>query len=189
MEKIKQGEEITFSYYPNKLETITEMRRILREKCDFDCRCEACGLPEQEAQKQDQIIERYKQVERQREDLANRTSVAAQDPQAVLTHLRRREECLKELCKLGKEIKTWCMFLHLKAVTEAYTTSVTGAMIASARVNWKTTEIVWTRKAMLYVDMALTMAKTMFGEDHWQTEKLSAYYEDLDVKFRKLLRE
>ena len=64
-----------------------------------------------------------------------------------------------------------------------------GARIASERVNLKTAEIVWTRKAMLYVDMALTMAKTMFGEKHWQTEKLSAAYKDHDAKFRKLLRE
>ena len=179
------------SYYKKTLETGAEMRRILREDFNFACHCEACGLPEQEAKKQDQIIERYKQVERQRVDLANRTSdlALADDPQTVLTHLRRQEECLKELCKLGKEIKTWSISLHLDAVLEAYKVSRLGARIASARVNLKTAEIVWTRKAMMYVEMALTMAKTMFGEEYWRTEKLSADYKDLDTKFRKLLRE
>jgi len=193
--KIKQGEEITIPYCM-VLKPRALRRFALKKRYCFDCRCHACEISDQEAEKEDLKIRRYREVAKQKEDISNRIQNSSHNPQTLQTLLRRMEECLKELYMLGQEIKIAHICLQYQVVKEAYKVSCTGAKTANLASNFlkttehfKTAEIVWIKKAMMYGEISLTMAKTLIGEDNSLVKEQSDTLKKLDLRFRRLLRE
>jgi len=180
VKNIKQGEEISVSYI-SLMETVSNRRVLLKEWYNFDCRCEACEAPEEDSKKEDVKIERYKLLEKQAQEIKG--------PGALQTLLRRKEECLKELCLQVKKIETVGMEFRMATVLEVYKLCCAGRDIASTSCNLKTDEIVWTKKAMMYADMLLAMFITVYGEDYSMVKNWRAIYKEKDDHFRKLLRE
>ena len=115
--------------------------------------------------------------------------LSLQETQTRQTLLQRGEECLKELLRLGKKMKTMSPYIQFDNLREIHKLSLVGRENARISNDMKTDEIVWTRKAMLYADMAVILAKTMYGEEHSVTKSFSEISQKHDAHFRKLLRE
>jgi len=196
--KIKQGEEITIPYLM-MVKPRAWRRFALKEWYCFDCRCHACEISDQEAEKEDLKFRRYKELAEQKEDIFKRIQNSSRNSEAIETLLRRMEEfeqCLKELYTLGKELKVVQIHLQYQVVKEAYNVSCAGAETANLASNFlkltdhfKTAEIVWIKKAMMYGEIELTMAKTLIGEDNSLVKEQSDTLKKLDLRFRRLLRE
>ena len=144
----------------------------------------------EESEKEDRSIEEYKQLEKQKENIRSRIEkLSLQETQTRHTLLQRGEECLKELLRLGKKMKTMSPYIQFGNLREIHKLSLVGIENARISNDMKTDEIVWTRKAMLYADMAVILAKTMYGEEHSLTKECSAFAKEHDADFRMMLRE
>jgi len=184
LETIKQGEEISISYNNELLGTRGERR----ERYDFDCRCEACNMSEEESETEDQMIAEYIQVKKQSEGIRNSVDTS-QDIQTRQALLKEDEECRQKLLLLSEKIKTIPAFERLDNIRELYKLSCIGMNDANTSNSLKTAEIVWSRKTLRYLEMLVSLVKTMSGEEHSNSITLNCCFKNQDAYFRKLLRE
>ena len=155
LRKIKEGEEITVNYNTTLVEPRDERRRILKDKYNFDCNCEACDLTEEQIQCEKENIQDYNNERQKQREFKE------------MGMLIRELECLKQMYRLAKEIKTISHRVVLyNIVGRAYKVSCEGVENrdqARRREDWE-------KDAKQFADIGLKISKTLNGDNHSQTK-------------------
>lgn len=155
LRKIKEGEEITVNYNTTLVEPRDERRRILKDKYNFDCNCEACDFTEEQIQCEIKNIKDYKD-ERQKQKEFKEKGL-----------LIRELECLKRIYRLAKDIKTFSLRVFLYDIVDrAYKVSCEGF----ENRNRSRRREDWEKDAKQFADIGLKISKTLNGENHSQTK-------------------
>ena len=151
LRKIKEGEEITVNYISALVEPRDKRRRILKDKYNFDCNCEACDLTEAQIQCEIENIKAYNDQKRKQKEFKEKGL------------LIRELEFLKKMYRLAKEIKTFSLRVFLYDIVDrAYEVSCEGFENrdrARRREDWE-------KDAKQFADIGLKMSKTLNGENH-----------------------
>ena len=168
LRKIKQGEEITVSYIGSLLFSREKRYAYLKDTYNFDCRCEACDLTEEEIEQEVKRFDEYKAEMLRKQEYRDAAKVASNRRAAqalTLSELRS----LKNMYKIAKEIRTFSRIVILRSIIEvAFDASVQGALNAGCSESAKTTLM---KEAKMFSDIGLKLATTLYGADHSETRE------------------
>ena len=171
MRKIKEGEEITISYLGGLL-TRAERRAFLKTELDFDCNCVACDMTEEQANKEAQYIGKYKDEQKKIDDINNLLdSGAVNDVAFKHSFLKRKMECLKEMYRQARKLKTMIPRETLldDVLRVAIRLSCDGAMVAK-RLGMRSEETEWKKDLAMFAKIGLEVASTIYGEEYSETK-------------------
>merc|ERR1712013_343205 len=168
LRKIKQGEEITVSYINSRVFSREERYAYLKDRYNFDCRCEACDLTEEEIQQEVKRFDEYK-AEMLRKQQFKDAAKAARNGRAAQALMLSESRSLKNMYNIAKEIKTFGRrFFLYNIIEEAFDVSVQGALSAGCSESAKAT---WMKEAKMFADVGLKLATTLNGADHSDTRE------------------
>ena len=105
LKKIKQGEEITVSYINSLVFSREERYAYLKDRYNFDCRCEDCDLTEEEIEQEVKRFDEYKAEMLRKQEYRDAAKLASNRRAAqalTLSELRS----LKNMYKIAKEINS-----------------------------------------------------------------------------------
>ena len=87
----------------------------------------------------------------------------------------KEEECIKQMYKLAKEIKTFSRKLLLsEIVDEAVDVNCQGAVNEQRSRNREEVKAAWIKDAKMFATIGHTVSATLFGEDHLETKQWEA---------------
>ena len=87
----------------------------------------------------------------------------------------KEEECIKQMYKLAKEIKTFSRKLLLsEIVDEAVDVNCQGAINEQRSRNREEVKTAWIKDAKMFAIIGHTVSATLFGEDHSETKQWKA---------------
>ena len=144
---IEKGEEITFSYDGAKCKDRDERRTHLKNNFQFHCMCEACEITEEEAEKDQEICNRYKALE------------------VELKNIEGREEVniLKEMYKLAKTMKTLRMKTILEDILEIGFDSACQGFLNAREIALKQK---FMQDVNSFTNAGVILSKRLFGESN-----------------------
>ena len=183
LRKIKRGEEITLCYFPTMIGSREERQTQLKDSFNFDCNCGACDLTEVEIQRERKTIDKYKEEKRKKKEFKEAATLASANStgQALM---QSESNCLKNMYRLAKEIKTLGRRVVLQEIVEeAFDVSAQGAVSAGCSRNMKVAKAAWMKDAQMFADIGLEIAKTLNGEDHSMTREWRARRDDPIIFF------
>jgi hypothetical protein len=172
MRKIKQGEEITVSYKEHKWAASREERQtFLKNGFNFDCNCKACDATEAKIKNEASLCKLYNE-ENERRDKFKQNGL-----------MDKEAECLKQMYRLAKDMKTFSRKIVLQSIVEeAFDVTCQGAMSEQLSRNREEVKAAWIRDAKTFATIGLRIATTLFGENQSTTQEWKARSLD-PVKF------
>ena len=177
MVEILQGEEITICYTDSDkaLWSREERRADLKSVYNFDCNCKGCDMTELKIQQESENIAAFKEQVAEKERVETTKRVADNNHELQLNLIREELDCVKQMYKLSKKIKSMNRGWILDNVVEqGFNVSCSGAQgefdLAGLLDNRTDQKKVWTDDAKKFANVGLQIGKTLFGADNSRTQ-------------------
>ena len=183
--KIKQGDEITICYADSdkSLWSKAERRAELKSVYNFDCNCGGCDVAEEQTQQENENVAEFKEKAAQGERVQANKRMAEDNHELRLKLIREEIDCVKQMYRLSKTIKSMRRSWILDNIVErGFNLSCSGALgefklggLLESRDDQKEA---WKKEARNFTGVGVKIAKTLFGEDNLRTQLWEERHKD-----------